>query len=103
MHHLGFNTTWSKGVSGLYRNAHSHVLLAGGVGPRFNITRSVRKGCLLAPFLFLLFAEAMLLYISSQSMGPSRGHIQIPSKFLEDIMGQETRYENKRLPMASNT
>ena len=42
MHHLGFNTTWIKGVSCLYRNAHSQVLLAGSVGARFNIIRSVR-------------------------------------------------------------
>ena len=31
MHYLGFNTTWIKGVSCLYRNALSQVFLAGGV------------------------------------------------------------------------
>ena len=63
-----------------YRNAHSQVLLVGGVGPWFNITRSVCQGCPLAPFLFLLFAEAMHVYLSAQSMGlrglmmPISGH-----------------------------
>ena len=59
MHRLGFTTTWIKGVSCLYRNAYSQVLLAGGIEPRFNITRFGSQGCPLAPFLFLLFAEVM--------------------------------------------
>ena len=90
MHHLGFNTAWIKGVSCLYRNAHSQVLLAGGVGPRFNITRSVRQGCPLAPFLFLLFAEAMHAFISSQSIGlrglamPMHGQDILDSEFADD-------------------
>ena len=42
MSRLGFTEAWIKGVSCLYRNAHSQVLLAKGIGYRFRITRSVR-------------------------------------------------------------
>ena len=92
MHHLSFNMAWIKGVSCLYRNAHSLVLLA-GVGPRFDITRSVHHGFPpLAPFLFLLFAEAMHVFTSSQSMGlhglamPIHGQEILDSEFADDTM-----------------
>ena len=39
------------------------VLLVGDVGQRFQLTRSVRQGCPLAPFLFLIYFGAMSLFI----------------------------------------
>ena len=48
IHDMSFNTTWIKGVSSLYKKCTQ----AGGVGPQFKITRSIRQGCLLAPFFF---------------------------------------------------
>ena len=77
-------------MSSLYRNAYSLVLMAGGIGPRFNITRSVRQGCPVAPFLFLLFAEAMHAFISGQSTGlrgitlPIEGEENLDSEFADD-------------------
>ena len=68
MHYLGFNIAWINGVSCLYRNAHSQVLLVGGEDLG-NITRSLCQRCSLAPFLFLLFVEAMHIFLSTQSMG----------------------------------
>ena len=91
MHHLGCSTTCIKSVSCLYRNAHSQVLLA-GVGPGFNITLSVRQGCSLAPFLFLLFVEAMHVFTPSQSMGlrglvmPMHGQDILDSEFADDTV-----------------
>ena len=46
---LGFPFAWIKGVSTLYMHASSSVLFAGGYGPLFPISRSVRQGCPLAP------------------------------------------------------
>ena len=66
---LGFPATWIKGVSALYRHASSSVLFAGGYGPLFPISRSVRQGCPLAPFLFILFGEALSSYLRSSSAG----------------------------------
>ena len=90
MHRLGFKATWIKGVSSLYRNAYSQVLMAGGIGPRFNITRSVRQGCPLAPFFLLLFVEAMHAFLSAQSTGlcgitlPIEGEENLDSEFADD-------------------
>ena len=58
---MGFPTEWIRGVASLYRSAHSQVLVAGGRGERFSISRSIWQGCPLAPTLFLFFAEAMSL------------------------------------------
>ena len=64
---LGFPTAWIKGVSALYRHASSSVLFAGGYGPLFSISRSVRQGCPLASFVFILFGEALSSYLRSSS------------------------------------
>ena len=66
------------------------MLLAGGIGPWFKITRSIHQGCPLAPFLFLLFAEAMHVFISSQSIGlrglalPMHGQDILDSEFADN-------------------
>ena len=70
---MGFALSWIKGVSALYRNASSQVLMAGGFGPLFCISRSVRQGCPLAPFLFLFFSEAMSTYFQFHRQQGLRG------------------------------
>ena len=47
----------------------SQVLLAGGRGPNFTLSRSVRQGCPLAPFLFLFFAEVMCILLAAEDVG----------------------------------
>ena len=63
---MGFPNTWIRGVSTLYRNAYSSLLFVGDVGRRFPISRSVRQGCPLAPFLFLLVSETFSIHLNSQ-------------------------------------
>ncbi|MCO5593425.1 hypothetical protein L7F22_047439 [Adiantum nelumboides] len=60
---LGFPQAWIRGVSALYRSASSSVTIGGQVGRRFQLSRSVRQGCPLAPYLFLFVAEAMSDFI----------------------------------------
>ena len=62
---MGFPSNWIRGVSALYRNASSSLLFAGDIGRRFFISRSVRQGCPLAPFLFLLVSEAFSVHLNS--------------------------------------
>ncbi len=66
---FGFEESWIKGVAALYSSATSKVLLAGQKGSSIQLTRSVRQGCPLAPFLFLFFAEAMSCYLNHMSTG----------------------------------
>ena len=50
----------------MYSNASSKVIINGSKGESFKLSRSVRQGCPLAPFLFLFFAEAMSSYLSAE-------------------------------------
>ena len=66
---MGFSRKWVKAVSALYSNASSKVIINGSKGESFKLSRSVRQGCPLAPFLFLFFAEAMSSYLSAEDTG----------------------------------
>ena len=45
---------WRCAAHALYRNGSSKVLIAGRKGARISLSRSIRQGCPLTPFLFLL-------------------------------------------------
>ena len=88
---FGFADEWIRGVSALYSCASSKVLLAGGKGASFKLSRSVRQGCPLAPFLFLFFAEAMSIYLTATTTGlqglslPVTGEEILDAEFADDI------------------
>ena len=66
---MGFSSNWITAVSAVYRNGPSKVMLARGKGESFMLSRSVRQGCPMAPYLFLFFAEAMSSYLSDVVVG----------------------------------
>ena len=70
----------------MYSSASSRVLLAGDKGTRFFITRSIRQGCPLAPFLFLFLAVALHMYLAGEHVG-LKG-LQI-SECSEQVLDQE--------------
>ncbi|MCO5604157.1 hypothetical protein L7F22_058318 [Adiantum nelumboides] len=60
---MGFRKAWIREVSALYRFSSSSVTIGGHVGRRFELSRFVRQGCPLAPYLFLFVAETMSDFI----------------------------------------
>ncbi|MCO5560919.1 hypothetical protein L7F22_014539 [Adiantum nelumboides] len=59
LHRMGFPGAWIRGIFALYRSSSVAVTIGGHVGRTFALSRSVRQGCPLAPYLFLFFAETM--------------------------------------------
>ncbi len=56
---LGFNNTWVWWVRTLYLHAISVIKINGEAGPVFQLARSVRQGCPLAPYLFILVTNVL--------------------------------------------
>ncbi|MCO5552957.1 hypothetical protein L7F22_006477 [Adiantum nelumboides] len=67
LHRMGFLGAWIRGIFALYRSSSAAVTIGGHVGRTFALSRSVRQGCPLAPYLFLFFAETMALYLRGRT------------------------------------
>jgi hypothetical protein len=56
---LGFGSTWIRWIKALYKGTTSAVRTNGEPGPDFQLARSVRQGCPLAPYLFILATNVL--------------------------------------------
>lgn len=56
---MGFHTTWINQVMALNENASATVFVNGEQSMTFKLQRSVRQGCQLAPYLFLLTVDVL--------------------------------------------
>jgi hypothetical protein len=64
---LGFSDTWVRWVKSLYKAASSVIKVNDTIGLDFPLERSVRQGCPLAPYLFIL-ATDVLGYLMADPM-----------------------------------
>lgn len=69
MTHIGFYEHWVNLVLLLYREASAAVILNGRVGKKFNLQRSVRQGCPLAPYLYILVADVLGHMLDDEERG----------------------------------
>ncbi|MCO5564155.1 hypothetical protein L7F22_017811 [Adiantum nelumboides] len=84
---MGFPLAWIRGISALYRSASSSVTIGGHVVCTFQLSRSVRQGCPLAPYLFLLVAETMSGFIRAQQL--ALGGLLMPVADEPNLIDQE--------------
>ncbi len=96
---MGFPEAWINGTAATYSSAHSRILLSGIKGDKIPLSRSVRQGCPLAPYLFLIFAEAMHCFLTDPHNGlkgislPLTEQSLLDNEFADDttiyLQGQE--------------
>jgi hypothetical protein len=59
MERMGFAETFIGWIMALYKEPRSSIVLNGVIGPTFELERSVRQGCPLAPYLYLFIADVL--------------------------------------------
>jgi len=69
---LGFNDTWVRWVRSLYQSTSSAIKVNGVAGPDFQLARSVRQGCPLAPYLFILATDVLGYMMANPKYGVGR-------------------------------
>ncbi|MCO5607157.1 hypothetical protein L7F22_061350 [Adiantum nelumboides] len=87
LHRMGFPDAWIRGIFALYRSASAAFTIGGHVGRTFALSKSVRQGCPLAPYLFLFFAEMMALYLRGRT--PQIQGLHMPVDGSPDLVEQE--------------
>ena len=59
MRQMGFDDHSIRWTATFYENSSSVVVVNGETGPIFELGRVVRQGCPLAPYLFLIYIDAL--------------------------------------------
>lgn len=65
---FGFGNYFCRAVRTLYRNNNSAVKLKFGTSPRFSLSRGIRQGCPISPYLFLIASQLLALHISNDNL-----------------------------------
>jgi len=104
MESRGFHQEFIDAVMTLYENTNSSVLVNGELGQQFDLSRSVRQGCPLAPFLFIVAFDALGFMLEDPRYGIKgfrlpNGKTVTDAEFADDatIYAQGTRKNLRRI------
>lgn len=67
MDRMGFSHVWIKMVMALYKEANAMVVINGQTWPIFELQHSVRQGCPLALYVFLLVIDMLGLMLQYEA------------------------------------
>jgi hypothetical protein len=87
---LGFANQWIHWVRSLYRSASSAIKLNGVVGSSFPLARSVRQGCPLAPYLFIMATYVLGHMLEDQRFGVEGLSLPRRGRLLEQTLADDT-------------
>lgn len=64
---FGFGQRFISFIKVLYTDINSSISLSSGTSQRFNISRGIRQGCPISPFLFILATEMLAILIDKNN------------------------------------
>lgn len=65
---FGFGDYFSNAIKTLYKNNNSSIKLMGGSSSRFPISRGIRQGCPVSPYLFLVVSQLLASHIKASTI-----------------------------------
>lgn len=75
---VGFGPSFRSMISMLFSNASANVLVNGAPRGSFNLRRSIRQGCPIAPLLYAIITEPLMaMYVRETTLGRLKG-LSIP-------------------------
>ena len=92
MERLGLPSKWRSATLANYEGSLGRVMVSGHRGPPIPLCRSVKQGCLLAPYLYLFIAEAFSFFLNRPDAGirglvvPQAGKELLDSSYADDTM-----------------
>jgi len=60
---FGFGDMFCRVIKTLYNNGNASIKLKNGTSPRFSLSRGVRQGCPISPYLFLLCVQLLSTFL----------------------------------------
>jgi len=95
---LGFSNTWVRWVASLYQAASSAIKVNGTPGSDFQLARSVRQGCPLASYLFILAMDDLGYMLANPKHGVEGLSLQRGGLIRDQIFVDDTALYLKGSP-----
>lgn len=84
---FGFGDFFINSIKTLYYDANCSIKLRNGTSPRFNLSRGIRQGCPISPYLFLLCSQLLADHVKQS---PLRGITAVGSEIIISQLADDT-------------